>query len=197
MLCAYIRLEKGTDAALILDDLSSKYPDNVEYLCACADAARIEGKYRKAVRLYKSTLKIEPQHISANSNLGALLVYFGKEEESLEYCRKATTLAPELALAHLNLGRCLVRLERFDEAMDAFADAFELEPESPFICTDIAAVWLSSGDLNESSAWYKRAVTFSPDFAPALAGIARILLDTDNVAAALVLLEEKTRNPPR
>ena len=194
--CAYIQLEKHKEAKTILETLVSQHPDNADYLCALADVARLSGTFKKAVRLYQSALKIEPEHVSANSNLGALLVYFGREEESLDYCRKATKLAPKHALTHLNLGRCLIHLELFDEAMEAFADAFDLEPESPLICTEIADVWLSSGDLQEASDWYNRALKFSPDSTTAIAGIARILLDTDNVAAALVLLEEKLELHP-
>ncbi len=194
--CAYIQLGKHEEAQTILEILVDQHNENADYLCALADVMRLNGNFKKAVRFYQSALKIQPDHVSANSNLGALLVYFGRFDESLEHCLRATKLAPKQALTHLNLGRCLVRQELFDEAMEAFADAFDLEPESPLICTEVADVWLSSGDLQEASDWYKRALKFSPDSTHAIAGIARILLDTDNVAAALVLLEEKLEVHP-
>lgn len=189
--CTYIQLEKNKQAKTVLESLVAQSPDNADYLCALADVYRLEGGYKKSIRLYQSVLKIQENHIAANSNIGVLLVYFGQVDGSLKHCLKATKFAPKNALSHLNLGRCLVRLERFEEAMNAFADAFVLEPESPEICAEIADVWFSSGDLQEASDWYKRALKFSPDSTHAIAGIARILLDADNIEAALVLLDEK------
>ena len=152
--CATLANGDAGAAGELLQGLVDEYPSNPEYHCSRADAARDEGRWHLAISGYRKALEADPDHVRAISNLGALLVCFGNSDEALEFCLRAVTLAPESYLPHLNLGRCLAKLERFEEAMSVFADAYELEPDSAILCTEIAAMWLTSGDLEDASSWY-------------------------------------------
>lgn len=181
------------DAALEqLDWLCSRNPGHAEYLCARADAERIGGHWRAARRGYRAVLDLDPGHVRAESNLGALLAAFGDEEQALRHCEHAVELAPESWQARRLLGRCHVQREDFEAAMTAFADAFELNAEVPELCVDIARVWQETGDLAEAVSWYRRALHLQADVAGAQAGIASILLDQGQSAEALALIQGLT-----
>ena len=194
--CTHIHTEQGHEALLAIEKLLKTDPKNSSYLCIKADALRITRAYKQAIRLYQACLETEPDHVSANSNLGALLVSFGQNEAAYKHAKTAVKLAPQKMLTHLNFGRCLTRLERFDEAMEAFADAYDLEQNSPHLCADIADMWLLSGDSQEASEWYHKALRIQPDFIPASVGLARLMLLVGQTDKALELLENLLQQHP-
>ncbi len=191
LVCSCIRSEDGHTALEHLNQLLDEDHNNSQYLCAKADALRINQAYKEAVQFYQRCLSVDPNHMSANSNLGALLIYFGQHELALNHALKAVELGPNEVLVHLNLGRCLSRLERFDEAMEAFADAYDLNQQSPQLCAEIADMWSLSGDPQEANSWYQKALRLQPDFTPAIAGLARLMLLTDQAHTAIELLEQQ------
>lgn len=194
--CASIYGGELDTARELLDLLLVEDAANADYWCASADVYRLNGALKKALREYQKAVALNSEHAPACTNLGALLMIFGSSEEALEFGGKAVELAPRNHLSHLNLGRTYLSLERFDEAMSAFADAFELEPENAVLCACIADVWSLSGDVKEAGSWYSRALALDGGCTEAVAGIARIFLDSDNVPAALEILEEKISEQP-
>ena len=68
-----------------------------------------EGKLEEAERLYRSILKIQPEHLDANNNLGVILQHHDKLEQAKEYYKKAIEYylkiiksSPEIFIVHFN-----------------------------------------------------------------------------------------------
>ena len=188
--CALIEDNEFDKASELLQALCQDEPGNASYVCALADAQRLQGHWRAAMANYRKALDIDAEHVRAESNLGALLAAFGDGEKALEHCRRAVEKSPQSWAAHRLLGRCLVQVEDFDEAMHAYADAFELNSDEVELCVDIACVWQENGDAGEAASWYRRALVLQPDCSAASAGLASIMLDQGQSARALNLLEE-------
>ena len=188
--CALIENKAFDEAVRELQPLIERHSANADYRCALADAQRLGGHWRAAIGNYRKALESDPDHVRAESNLGALLAVFGDGEMALNHCRRAVEKSPQSWQAHRLLGRCLVQIEDFDEAMHAYADAFELNPDAVDLCIDIARVWQENGDSGEAASWYRRALGLESEDAAARAGLASVLLDQGLSTRALTLLEE-------
>lgn len=77
---------------------------------------------------FRRALKADPSHAGAASNLGALLLEDGREEEALALLAHGVDLAPDNAAAHVNLGNGLVQAGRLAEGVAHFHDALRLDP---------------------------------------------------------------------
>ena len=94
-----------------------------------AITAHQEGRLKEAEQLYRSILKIHPEHLTVMNNLGLILHHYSKFDEAEASYRKAIELKPDYQLAHNNLGNTLKDLGRLDEAEESFRKAIELKPD--------------------------------------------------------------------
>ena len=101
----------------------------MEIMVNQAITAHQEGRLKEAEQLYRSILKIHPEHLTVMNNLGLILHHYSKFDETEESFRKAIELKPDYQLAHNNLGNTLKDLGRFDEAEASYRKAIELKPD--------------------------------------------------------------------
>ena len=101
----------------------------MEIMVNQAITAHQEGRLKEAEQLYRSILKIHPEHLTVMNNLGLILHHYSKFDEAEASYRKAIELKPDYQLAHNNLGNTLKDLGRFDEAEASYRKAIELKPD--------------------------------------------------------------------
>lgn len=77
---------------------------------------------------FRKALAADASHAGAASNLGALLLEDGREDEALALLAHAVDLAPQDPSAHVNLANGLVRASRLDEGAAHFREALRLDP---------------------------------------------------------------------
>ena len=77
---------------------------------------------------FRKALKADPSHAGAASNLGALLLDDGREDEALALLAHAVDLAPGEAAARVNLANGLVQTSRLAEGVEHFREALRLDP---------------------------------------------------------------------
>ena len=63
-----------------------------------------------AQNYYQKVIKIDPNHLSANNNLGAIFKELGENQKAKSYFKKAISIDPNFALAHNNLGNIFKEL---------------------------------------------------------------------------------------
>jgi protein O-GlcNAc transferase len=83
---------------------------------------------RAAREAFRKALKTDPSHAGAASNLGALLLEEGRNDEALALLAHAVDLAPDSAAANINLANGLVQTHRLAEGLAHFREALRLEP---------------------------------------------------------------------
>ncbi len=171
-------------------------PNNMDYVCALADAVRESGKWRQAMRLYNRVLKKAPDFARALSNVAGLKMNVGRTEDAIEGCKKAITADPDNYIAHKNLGDCLVQLEQLDEAMEAYADAHDLNPDSPELCVAIGKVWQETHELMEAASWFQKAIVLDEENFAAHCGLATIEKEMGNIDFAIELLKPILEKAP-
>ena len=77
---------------------------------------------------FRKALKADPSHAGAASNLGALLLEDGREDEALALLAHGVDLAPDNAAAQVNLANGLVQAGRLAEGVAHFREALRLDP---------------------------------------------------------------------
>jgi tetratricopeptide (TPR) repeat protein len=194
--CARLDNKQAEEALVLFTELSKASSDNVDYICAMADAQREKGDYKKAVRLYNSALEKDPKLVRAHINLAPFMMHVGKVDEAMVHCRKAIELDTSQVAAYKNLGDCLIQQEELEEAMDVYADAYEVDPDSVELCVAIGRVWLETSDHGEASSWFQKAIMLDADNIPAHCGLAEIVRNNGNIPHALELLEPLLEKEP-
>jgi len=87
------------------------------------------GELAAAHEAFREALKADPSHAGAASNLGALLLDDGREEEAVALLAHAVDLAPGDAGARVNLANGLVQTNRPAESIEHFREALRLDPD--------------------------------------------------------------------
>jgi protein O-GlcNAc transferase len=77
---------------------------------------------------FRKALQADPSHAGAASNLGALLLEDGREDEALALLAHAVDLAPDDASAQVNLANGLVQANRLAEGVARYREALRLDP---------------------------------------------------------------------
>ena len=75
---------------------------NINQIFNQALTAHQEGKLEEAERLYREILKVQPEHLDTNNNLGVILQHSGKLEEAEKYYRKAIELNPDFVKVYFS-----------------------------------------------------------------------------------------------
>lgn len=94
-----------------------------------AIAEQQQGDFTSAIRDYREYLKLRPNTVEAEVNLGAALSHTGQFDEAIELYR---TALPSLTYKNpvlLNLGLAYFKKNDFKNAQEQFAALHELEPQ--------------------------------------------------------------------
>ena len=135
----------------------------MEIMLNQAITAHQEGRLKEAEQLYRSILKIHPEHLTVMNNLGLILHHYAKFDEAEASYRKAIELKPDYQLAHNNLGNTLKELGRLDEAEESFRKAIELKPDYQLAHNNLGSTLEKLGRLDEAEESYRKAIELKPD----------------------------------
>ena len=78
------------------DDVVERAPEFAEGWNKRATVLYMMGRHRESVADVQQVLNLEPRHYGALSGLGMILVALGREEDALEWLRRALELNPYL-----------------------------------------------------------------------------------------------------
>jgi tetratricopeptide (TPR) repeat protein len=132
--------------------------------------------WRSEESLWADVVAGAPLSGRAQMNYGLALFGKGKLAEAEPHLREAVRLWPHYAYAHINLGNWLLATGHASEALEHLDRAVALQPDlfwAPYY-RGVAAERLNAPP-SERAAWYRRALSLSPGFAPARAGLERAL----------------------
>jgi len=89
-----------------------------------------QGKLDKAHEHYSKALALEPDHLGASMNLGAILYELGKTDEAIEVYQKALVLMQDSVDLHFNLGVLYYKKGRSPDAIRELEAALKIKPDS-------------------------------------------------------------------
>jgi len=103
-----------------------------------------------AEKLYKETLKTNPNHVNAHNNLGIILLQSGKPRKAIICFEKAIEINPNHADAHNNLGVVFNELEEHQKAISSFEKAIQIQPNHVDAHNNLGAILEELGHVNEA-----------------------------------------------
>jgi Flp pilus assembly protein TadD len=68
-----------------------------------------QGKITEAIAQFREAVRVKPDDVEAQNNLGYELLLSGKPDEAIEPLRKALEVQPDSVLARRNLNEALAR----------------------------------------------------------------------------------------
>jgi serine/threonine-protein kinase len=129
----------------------------------------------KAVAALRETIRVQPDHPTAHTNLGAALYDQGRMAEATTEFRTAIRLRPGRAPAHFNLGNALQAQRQVDEAIDAYRTAIRLRSDYASAHNNLGNALRAKGQLPEAIAAFRTAIRQRPNFVAAHFNLANAL----------------------
>ena len=166
----------------------------MEALADLASKAFTKGRYTAAEQLYRTLFDAQPDHVAGLVNLGTILLYRNKCEESLEYFSRATRLAPDLAISYYLAGVSCYRLDRLDEAARLFGRTIQLDPgnaEAFFYLANIEGV---SGQFDLALKHFAAALKLKPGLGDAHYNMARLYAEMKQIPNAARAYDRAIQN---
>lgn len=130
-----------------------------------AGRAGAAGPARKAARLYKQTLRRDPDNGDALMGLAMIAQGAGRYEHAARLFARARDVLPDHAGCRHGLGMALRALGRAEEAVDCFRQALALEPAAPATLSALGNALKSLGRFEEAVACLWQTVEMAPDSA--------------------------------
>jgi protein O-GlcNAc transferase len=134
-------------------------------------------------------LALDPGHVEAGNDLGAVLMRAGRHEEAESAFRQAIASAPSHARAHYNLGLLLQAQSRPGEAEAALRLALDHQPQFAKAWNALGNLLHEQGRSDEAEAALRRAIAAAPDDADALNNLGGLLAAAGRHAEAQPLIE--------
>ncbi|KAJ6951663.1 hypothetical protein NC653_040955 [Populus alba x Populus x berolinensis] len=168
-----------------------------------ANAWKEKGDIDRAIRYYLVSIELRPNFADAWSNLASAYMRKGRLNEASQCCRQALALNPLLVDAHSNLGNLMKAqglVQEFNTdikllpqaraqmmvdlvAYSCYLEALRIQPSFAIAWSNLAGLFMESGDLNRALQYYKEAVKLKPKFPDAY-------LNLGNVYKALGMPQE-------
>ena len=108
------------------------------------------GEFDQAIVEYLALLELDPEHVSALTNLGVAYYSTGQLEEAIKQYESARELEPDDADIRSNLAAAYVQMGRLDDALEQYLKAIELKADLAEAHFGLGVVYLQLGQTQES-----------------------------------------------
>ena len=166
-----------------------QHPDACDCWCNLGAALRALGRKAEGLDALRQGVRVCPQHVALNRNLGNALEDAADSEAALEHHSRAITRyevalrrRPDSAELYNALGWSLWKLQRLDAAAAAHRRAIALEPASTAYRLELGRVLRALGRYAENERQLRAA---APQNADVLAALGHALIDQDRLDAGL------------
>ena len=120
---AYTLARAAALKALDLDDVLPEAHTSLAFILADYD-----WDWQTADRHFRLAVELNPNYETAVRTYSSYLAWWGRENEALDFARRARDLDPASPSARQNLGLVHYFARRYDEAITQFREALDLDP---------------------------------------------------------------------
>jgi DNA-binding winged helix-turn-helix (wHTH) protein/tetratricopeptide (TPR) repeat protein len=152
-LIAQGRFDEGLEKIRQAVDLGQGY---LRARLVLASKLQAASRYDEAAAELRKVLVYDPDHPTANQNLGAIYLENGRNLDAIPLFRKVFEATRDPRSAN-SLGIAYFNLDRMDEAIAAFRTAYDLDP-SPTTARNLAESYEKIGQEDEARRWYAFAL---------------------------------------
>src|SRR5665648_465239 len=180
----HLRLEQLSDACQSFEK-ALRYggtPDLAARLAYCY----IQNKQiKKGIKYYKLTLKYEPDHYDALSNLAAVYQNKGLSQDALNLLERAKSIFPKDPILLNNYAFTLVHQGRTRKAAEYYREALELTPDHPLILYNLCVCLTRKGNWKEGMTLLKKLTDIDPNHSAAWALLGNVYDQIDQSDTAI------------
>ncbi len=152
---------------------------------------------KAAIENARAVAIAHPDDVWIRNGLAELLYQSGAIEEAVTELQEVTKARPEHAVAHYNLGIAYSALGRDEESAASLRRALELDIDRDDVRYALGLVLARQGKLDEARAAFAEQEALTGKNSASIARLARILMDRNEVAAALPYFEEALQLDPK
>lgn len=143
------------------------------------------GQLSKALDMYQTILKFDPDMESYYFNYAIALQRKGDDSKAEEMYLKAIDIWPEYSEALNNLANMYVNDNKISEAIPMFEKAIEYFPDDyPKGYNNLGKAYARNGDLSKAVSHFSKAVEMKPDFFNARINLGTALFQQDRYKEA-------------
>ncbi|CDG83259.1 putative PEP-CTERM system TPR-repeat lipoprotein [Janthinobacterium agaricidamnosum NBRC 102515 = DSM 9628] len=187
------RLSRALCALLILSGLAACHGrPGTDELLAEAQAYRQQGETKAAVIQLKNALQNAPDNTRARLLLGQVYIDAGDPLSAEKELRKALSLGEKSELVWPSLGQAMLMMGQFDKLLLELAD----DTRQPALRLLRANAYLGLGKIEPARQLYAQVLQAQPDMVPALLGMARIAVATQQLDQAISLIQQALKKDP-
>lgn len=182
LVLAMVAAGRGPEATQLARGLAAGAPHDPESHFTLG-LAQSEQDVDEALRSFRRTIELAPDHALARYNLALVLRRMDRLDEAVDQLRRAIAIAPR-AEAHYQMGVIAWHQHRLEEAADAFRSALALDPRHADAHQALGGVLHAAGDHPRAEDVLRRAIALRPDGADAHYTLSRVLRARGNTPAA-------------
>ncbi len=130
---------------------------------------KIRKKYALARACFIMAHSLKPWRIEPLMNLGNLMLWQNRLDESEHYYRWVIKLNPFYYPARINIGNCLVMKGELKKAIKEYLEALRIKPDSFQASYNLAWCFYQLGDLKQAYFYCQKALSLAPNHQPSKA----------------------------
>lgn len=131
-----------------------------------------KGEYNSAEFEFRSSLKLDEEHVRANYGMAKLHLEQGQEDEARVILDKLTSIdamfEDENKHVFNEFGIDLRRMKMYDQAQDSYEKALEINPDDPILNFNLARALIDKKLYPEALKRLETAISLKEDFPEAL-----------------------------
>jgi tetratricopeptide (TPR) repeat protein len=139
-----------------------------------------ENKTDIAQELYNQVLKVDPNHLGALNNLGAIFKSSGEYQKAKSSYEKAIELNPNLVEAHYNRGNIFRELKDFEKAKDCYEKVIQIDPSHKNANYNLGIIFQKLGENQRAKDCYEKVIKINPSHVDAYNNLGNIFLELGN-----------------
>jgi tetratricopeptide (TPR) repeat protein len=113
------------------------------------------GQFDKAIPEFEAVLKIQPDQVSALTNLGVAYYNVGRLDDAIAQYQKALAVAPDDADIHSNLAAAYVQKSQLDQALAEYQKAIDLNSTLQQAYFGLGVVYMQLGQNEQALAAFE------------------------------------------
>ena len=147
------------------------------------------GNPTEAAIHFGRVVELKFDHHEARLNLARMLRDLQRWEEAAHHFGQLANVLDNNANVLMDYARAQVNLHRYDAAVSTYERALAVHPSADIVQTELAEVFLKTGDVKKAEEMYIAVLARTPTFAPALINLA-VARDIQGRMDDVLLLQE-------
>lgn len=143
------------------------HPGYTQALRNLCHLLEVHGRFAEAEAGLLRCAEIDNESPESLYEIGRNLVQQKKEDEALEWLRRAIKVQPDYAAAHITLSAALNATEDPLAAMEEIKASIKILPNIPHLHTNLGIVNLSLSRADDAIACFRKALEIAPNFSHA------------------------------